>query len=85
MANQKCLITGASRGLGHAILEAALQDGGKVPATARATVPARLLPGSHAWQVVEAEEQARHAAPERRKPVPLAADFDAVAPHWPSE
>jgi putative NADH-flavin reductase len=147
------LITGSSRGLGHSILEAALQDGAKVLATARdtaqfadlqvqygerlatfeldvshkaratlqnlpqdyqaslgdfkalidayvghevgdperiaklivalasrATVPAHLVLGSDAWQVVEAEEQAR-----RETTVTLAADFGAASPEWLSE
>lgn len=56
-----------------------------VALASRATLPARLLLGSDAWQVVEAEEQARHEAMQRWKPVTLAADFDAVSPEWPSE
>ncbi|NTY41503.1 SDR family NAD(P)-dependent oxidoreductase [Burkholderia diffusa] len=51
----------------------------------RKTVPARLVLGSDAWQVVEAEEQARQDAMHCWKPVTLAADFDAAAPTWPSE
>ncbi|WP_429319624.1 hypothetical protein [Paraburkholderia sp. GAS448] len=48
-------------------------------------LPARLLLGSDAWQVVEAEEQARRETMPRWKPVTLAADFDAASPEWPSE
>lgn len=66
------LITGASRGLGRSILEAALQDGGKVLATARDT--ARF-----------ADWQARREAMQRWKPVTVAADFDAASPERPSE
>jgi NAD(P)-dependent dehydrogenase (short-subunit alcohol dehydrogenase family) len=56
-----------------------------VALASRATLPARLLLGSDALQVVEAEEQARREAMQRWKPVTLAADYDAVAPEWPSE
>ncbi|WP_322045423.1 SDR family NAD(P)-dependent oxidoreductase [Paraburkholderia sp. J67] len=56
-----------------------------VALASRANVPARLVLGSDAWQVVEAEEAARHAAMQRWKPVTLAADFGAASPEWPSE
>jgi NAD(P)-dependent dehydrogenase (short-subunit alcohol dehydrogenase family) len=56
-----------------------------VALASRATLPARLLLGSDAWQVVEAEEQARRETMQRWKPVTLAADFDAAAPEWPAE
>jgi NAD(P)-dependent dehydrogenase (short-subunit alcohol dehydrogenase family) len=56
-----------------------------VALASRATVPARLVLGSDACHVVEAEEQARRDAMQRWKPVTLAADFDAVSPEWPSE
>jgi len=52
---------------------------------ARKHLPARLVLGSDAWQVIEAEEQARHASMQTWKPVTLAADFDAAAPVWPTE
>lgn len=56
-----------------------------VALASRATLPARLVLGSDAWQVIEAEEEARRATMERWKPVTLAADFDAAPPAWPSE
>jgi len=56
-----------------------------VTLASRATVPARLLLGSDAWQLAEAEEQARREAMQRWKPVTLAADFDAASPEWPTE
>ncbi|MGV2290041.1 SDR family NAD(P)-dependent oxidoreductase [Trinickia sp. YCB016] len=56
-----------------------------VALASRATLPAHLVLGSDAWQVVEAEEQARREAMQRWKPVTLAADFGAVSPEWPSE
>jgi NAD(P)-dependent dehydrogenase (short-subunit alcohol dehydrogenase family) len=49
------------------------------------TVPARLVLGSDAWQVVETEEQARRETTQRWKPVTFAADFGAASPEWPSE
>ena len=51
----------------------------------RAMLPARLLLGSDAWQVVEAEERARRETMQSWKPVTLAADFGAASPAWPSE
>lgn len=56
-----------------------------VALTSHATLPARLLLGSDAWQVVEAEEQTRRETMLRWKPVTLAADFDAVSPELPPE
>jgi NAD(P)-dependent dehydrogenase (short-subunit alcohol dehydrogenase family) len=56
-----------------------------VDLVARTTLPARLVLGSDAWQVIEAEEQAREETKQRWKPVTLAADFDAASPEWPSE
>ncbi len=51
----------------------------------RADVPARLVLGSDACQVVEAEEQGRREAMQRWRPVTLAADFGAASPGWPAE
>lgn len=51
----------------------------------RETVPARLVLGSDAWQVVEAEEQARRESMQGWKAVTLGADFDSAMPTWPSE
>ncbi|VVE12778.1 short-chain dehydrogenase/reductase [Pandoraea pneumonica] len=51
----------------------------------RADVPARLVLGSDAWQILQAQEQARSAAMQQWKPVTMAADFDAAAPEWPTE
>ncbi len=56
-----------------------------VALAARATLPARLVLGSDAWQVVEAEERTRREAMLSWQPVTLAADFGAAAPVWPSE
>jgi NAD(P)-dependent dehydrogenase (short-subunit alcohol dehydrogenase family) len=56
-----------------------------VDLTSRTTLPARLVLGSDAWQVVNAEEQAREDTKQRWKPVTLAADFGAALPEWPSE
>ena len=56
-----------------------------VALASRAMVPARLVLDSDAWQVVEAEEQARRDTMQRWKPVTLAADFGAASPEWPSE
>ena len=56
-----------------------------VALASRATVPARLVLGSDAWQVVEAEELARRETMQAWKAVTLAADFDAASPAWPSE
>ncbi len=55
-----------------------------VALAARANVPPRLLLGSDALQVVEAEEQVRQATMQTWKPVTLAADFNASAPVWPT-
>lgn len=51
----------------------------------RAEIPARLVLGSDAWQVVEAEEQGRHQIMQRWKSVTLAADFGSAWPEWPAE
>ncbi|MGU7784564.1 SDR family NAD(P)-dependent oxidoreductase [Burkholderia sp. PU8-34] len=56
-----------------------------VALTSRATVPARLVLGSDAWQIVEAQEQERRETMQRWKPVTVAADFGATWPEWPSE
>ncbi|KXU83492.1 oxidoreductase [Paraburkholderia monticola] len=56
-----------------------------VALASRSTVPARLVLGSDAWQVVEAEELARRETMQSWKPVTLAADFGAASPAWPSE
>jgi NAD(P)-dependent dehydrogenase (short-subunit alcohol dehydrogenase family) len=56
-----------------------------VALASRAAVPARLVLGSDAWQVVEAEEQARRETMQCWKAVTLAADFGAAPPAWPSE
>ncbi|MGF6899771.1 SDR family NAD(P)-dependent oxidoreductase [Paraburkholderia sp. GAS348] len=56
-----------------------------VALASRAMVPARLVLGSDAWQVVETEEQARRDTMQRWKTVTLAADFGAASPEWPSE
>ena len=56
-----------------------------VALTASATLPARRLLGSDAWQVVEAEEHTRRETMQRRKAVTLAADFGADSPKWPTE
>ncbi|WP_233870565.1 SDR family NAD(P)-dependent oxidoreductase [Paraburkholderia adhaesiva] len=56
-----------------------------VSLASRDAVPARLVLGSDAWQVVEAEEQARRETMQRWKGVTLAADFDSASPVWPSE
>ncbi|BEU27660.1 SDR family NAD(P)-dependent oxidoreductase [Paraburkholderia sp. 22B1P] len=56
-----------------------------VALTSSATLPARLLLGSDAWQVVEAEEQTRRETMQRWKAVTLAADFGAESPQWPTE
>ncbi|CAG9265373.1 Oxidoreductase [Paraburkholderia unamae] len=51
----------------------------------RETVPARLMLGSDAWQVFEAEELARRESQQKWKAVTLATDFGAAAPEWPSQ
>lgn len=51
----------------------------------RSKLPARLLLGSDAWQVVQATETARTQLAEQWKPVTLAADFDADLPVWPED
>lgn len=56
-----------------------------VTLASREAVPARLVLGSDAWQVVEAEEQARRESMQGWKAVTLAADFDSAMPTWPSE
>jgi NAD(P)-dependent dehydrogenase (short-subunit alcohol dehydrogenase family) len=56
-----------------------------VALSSHATLPARLVLGSDALQVVETEEQARRETMQRWKPVTLAADFNAASPVWPSE
>jgi NAD(P)-dependent dehydrogenase (short-subunit alcohol dehydrogenase family) len=64
------LITGASRGLGRSILEAALQDGGKVLATARDTTRFSDLQARHGERLatfeldVTNEQQATQAVAE---------------------
>ncbi len=54
-----------------------------VALAARATLPARLVLGSDAWQVVEGEERARRETMEVWKPVTLAADYESAWPEWP--
>ncbi|MDR3397194.1 MAG: SDR family NAD(P)-dependent oxidoreductase [Pandoraea sp.] len=49
------------------------------------TIPSRLVLGSDAWQVIEAEEQTRQASMQRWKPVTLSADYGSATPEWPLE
>ncbi|CAB3883474.1 3-oxoacyl-[acyl-carrier-protein] reductase FabG [Achromobacter insuavis] len=56
-----------------------------VALASRTTIPARLVLGSDAWQVVEAEEQARLQIMQKWKSVTLAADFGSAPPEWPAE
>ncbi len=56
-----------------------------VALASRRAIPARLVLGSDAWQVVEAEEQARLKIMQTWKPVTLSADFGSASPEWPSE
>ncbi|KVK80748.1 SDR family NAD(P)-dependent oxidoreductase [Burkholderia sp. MSMB1498] len=51
----------------------------------REFVPARLVLGSDAWQVVEAEEDVRRETGQNWKAVTLAADFGAAPLEWPAE
>ncbi|MDM8355866.1 SDR family NAD(P)-dependent oxidoreductase [Pandoraea communis] len=51
----------------------------------RETIPSRLLLGSDATQVFEAEAQTREASRQQWKPVTLSADFGSATPEWPLE
>jgi NAD(P)-dependent dehydrogenase (short-subunit alcohol dehydrogenase family) len=71
--------------VGHEVGDPERVAGLIVTLATRPTLPARLLLGSDAWHVVEADQQARNDAMQRWKPVTFAADFDAASPAWPSE
>jgi hypothetical protein len=56
-----------------------------VALASRTEIPARLVLGSDAWRIVEAEEQGRRQIMQRWKSVTLAADFGSASPEWAAE
>ena len=75
---QVWLVTGSSRGLGRAIVEAGLAAGNKVLATARDIEP---LLGSDAYNGAEKNDLARLEEARSWKELSLSTDFESKPPH----